>query len=100
MEREQASNLQAGKGLQAEGREPAAAFYSHIHTLGRQHRKGWMGRLLRTPAPGPSSASHRALSGSFFVVVVVVEEIGAPSRPMRMIPEVRHCASRHLFAWR
>lgn len=44
MEREQASNLQAGKGLQAEGREPAAAPHSLTHTYpwaGSTGKGGW-----------------------------------------------------------
>lgn len=72
VERERASNLQAEKGLQASGREPAAALPSPSLTytpLGRRHRKGWMGRLLRTPAPGPSSP-HTELSGSRFFFFV------------------------------
>lgn len=53
MEREQASNLQEGKGLQAEGREPAAAPHSLTHTsLGRQHRKRVDGGALEDTSPG------------------------------------------------
>lgn len=51
-EREQASNLQAGKGLQAEGREPAAAFYSHTHTPGEAAQEGVDGEAFEDTSPG------------------------------------------------
>lgn len=54
-----------GFRLQAGSLQQLSPPPSHIHPLGRRHRKGWMGRLLRTPAPGPSSP-HTELSGSRF----------------------------------